>query len=68
MKKVFNFLNGKKTIIGAFASLVIGFLQLKGYIDNDTAMFLYSASGLLLGIGVVHKGVKAKQGNDTKVN
>ena len=55
------YLNGIKTVIGGIACLTVGFLQNKLYIDGDTAMYLLSLSGLILGIGVSHKVLKKEE-------
>jgi hypothetical protein len=65
MKNILKFLNGKKSIIGGILSLLIWFLQTKQIIDADTSVFLFSLSGLLLGVGITHKISKR---NDIKNN
>lgn len=67
MKSFWNWLNGKKTVIGGVLTLLIGFLQAKLIIDADTAFFLLSLTGLLLGVGISHKIVKAKKIEDGTV-
>ncbi len=59
MKKVLEFLNGKKTVIGAILSILITYLKVKDIIDMDTATLLGSLSGLLFAFGVGHKVKKA---------
>lgn len=58
MKKVLLFLNGKKTAIGGIASQTIAFLTIKEVIDSDTATYLLSISGIILGWGLTHKTQK----------
>ncbi len=58
MKGLWEFLNGKKTVISAIASTTIAFLTIKGILDSETATYLLSLSTLLLGVGVTHKVVK----------
>jgi len=58
MKAIWNWLNGKKSVIGGLASLTVGFLQAKDIIDSETAVYLLSVSAIILGVGITHKIVK----------
>jgi hypothetical protein len=58
MKKFWEFLNGKKTVIGAIASTLIGFAQARGYIEADVSMMFLTVSGLIIGVGTAHKIAK----------
>jgi len=56
--KAWDWLNGKKSIIGGILSLTVGFLQAKNVIDGETATYMLAITGLILGIGIGHKIVK----------
>lgn len=56
--KIIEWFDGKKTIIGALASLTIGFLGIKDIIDQETATYLLGVAGLIIGVGVAHKKAK----------
>jgi hypothetical protein len=58
--QVWNFLNGKKTVIAALAGLALSWAQAKGYVDGETAVYLASALTLLTGVAVGHKVTKAQ--------
>lgn len=60
--KVLEFLDGKKTVIGAIASPVVGWLIIKGYIDGDTATLVLSIVSIWTGIALGDKVRKAKKG------
>lgn len=53
--KILNWLNGKKTVIGALINTVTGFLGTKDVIDADTATLILTLSSILLGVGIIHK-------------
>lgn len=55
MKKLWNFLSGKKSVIAGVLAITFGFLQAKGVIDAETASYLLGLATLILGVGVVHK-------------
>lgn len=61
MKNLWNYFSGKKTVISAILSLIVGFLQTKSMVDPDTAMFVLSLIGLLMGVGIAHKIAKANK-------
>lgn len=61
MKDLWNWLSGKKSVIGGILALTIGFLGTKQIIDSDTATYLLGLAALFLGVGLGHKVVKAKQ-------
>lgn len=53
MKKIWNFLSGKKTIIG-LALMELSHTSLAG----DFSQLMYIVGGALAGTGLVHKGFK----------
>lgn len=60
MTNFIEFLNGKKTTIGAILALIITYCLTKGYIDNDLAMVL---NGILVALGLsvnISNGIKKK--------
>ena len=59
MKKVIQWLDGKKTVIAALAGLALSWAQARGYVDGETAVYLASALTLITGVAVGHKAVKA---------
>lgn len=61
MKAFWNWLSGKKTIIGAILSLLIGFAQAQEFIGGDLATLLLSLTALIVGVGVTHKVLKLKE-------
>ena len=62
MKAFWDFLSGKKTIIGGIFALIVGYLQTINVIDADLAQLLLGISALILGTGAVHKIAKSKNG------
>ena len=63
MKNIWNWLNGKKTIIGAglsFCVSVIGWIR-PDLIPTDVANAAKDLSALLIGSGLAHKAIKAKK-------
>lgn len=63
MKKILNFLNGKKTIIG------LGLMELSHItgIEPQIASIMFMVGSALAGVGFVHKGIK-EAGNATDIN
>lgn len=60
MTNFIEFLNGKKTTIGAILALIITYCLTKGYIDNDLAIVL---NGILVALGLsvnISNGIKKK--------
>lgn len=55
MKKIFNWLNGKKTAIGFILTWAA---QLPG-IDPAVSQILLYAGGALGSVGIMHKGIKS---------
>lgn len=64
MKQIWNFLNGKKTVLGLIASAIVIYLTAKGYIDAELATLLGTISGLIFTGGLAHKVQKAKAKKD----
>ena len=65
-RKKFNlikWLDGKKTIIGSIASLVIGWAFNQAYIDSNTHFMLLGVNSVWTATGIVHKVVKTKRLN-----
>lgn len=60
-KSVWDFLNGKKTVIGAILGNIIPWLVLKNKVDVDTAELALILTNLITGAGVLHKGMKTKK-------
>lgn len=64
-KKTFwEWLDGKKTVIGVLASAVVTYLSMSGYIDANMTTLLGTISGLIFAGGIGHKIQKAKAKND----
>lgn len=59
MKTIWNWLNGKKTAIGAVVSLITAYLIAKGWIGEAEQDLLLGFSTLLVGGGLAHKITKA---------
>jgi hypothetical protein len=59
MVKVWEWLNGKKSVIAALAGLALSWAQVKGYVDGEAAFYLASALTLITGVAVSHKVAKA---------
>ncbi len=55
LKKLWNWLNGKKTAIGAIVSLVTAYLIAKGWIGESEQVLFLGLSTLLVGGGLAHK-------------
>lgn len=62
LKAAFEWLNGKKTVIGGIAANVVVWAVLKGKLDPDTAELIMILVTGLTGAGLAHKGVKSAQG------
>lgn len=58
-KQFWDFLNGKKTVIGAILGNIIPWLVLKNKLDVDTAELTLIITNLITGAGLAHKGFKA---------
>lgn len=61
LKSIWQWANGKKTVIAALAGLALSWAQARGYVDGETAVYLASALTLITGVAVGHKGVKASR-------
>jgi hypothetical protein len=59
MKAFLEWTNGKKTVIAALAGLALSWVQAKGWVSGEDAVYLASALTLLTGVAVGHKAVKA---------
>jgi hypothetical protein len=59
MVKMWEWLDGKKSVIAALAGLGLAWAQAKGYVDGEAAFYLASALTLITGVAVGHKGFKA---------
>ena len=57
MKRVWDFLNGKKTFIGLFLAVVYGGLVSQGIISRNEAMEWVILT--VTGVGVGHKALKS---------
>jgi hypothetical protein len=57
--KIWKWLDGKKSNIGASASMLISWLAVSGKLDKDTAQLLLGFTSIWFGGGIIHKGVKA---------
>ena len=62
MKTIWNWLDGKKTIIGAIAANIVPWLILKGYLTDDTAEMLMGVVAAVTGAGLAHKALKSRRG------
>lgn len=58
LKKVWDFLNGKKTAIGGVLVFVASFEHLPGWIGQQPVDLIYYIGSGLLGTGLLHKWVK----------
>jgi phage-related minor tail protein len=61
MKKIWNWLDGKKTVIGAVAANIASWLALKGYLNDPTAGMVMGIIAAITGVGLAHKAVKARK-------
>jgi hypothetical protein len=61
MKKFWNWLDGKKTVIGAVAANIVPWLMLKGCLSNATAGMIMGIIAAITGVGLAHKAVKARK-------
>lgn len=61
-KQFWNYLDGKKTVIGAVVGNLVPWLVLKNKLDVDTAELVLILTNLFTGAGLLHKGIKARQG------
>jgi hypothetical protein len=59
MVKVWEWFSGKKTTIAALAGVLLAWAQAKGWVAEDSAVYLASALAILTGVAVGHKGYKA---------
>ena len=59
MEKIWKWLDGKKTAIGAIVSLITAYLIAKGLIGEAEQTLLLGLSTFLVGGGLAHKGIKA---------
>lgn len=59
--KIWNWLDGKKTVIASLAGVGLAWAQAKGLITGDTALYLAAALSAVTGVAVGHKVVKAAQ-------
>ena len=58
------YFNGHKTQITGALGLIVGFLAVKGYIDQDLAVLIGSLVALAFGGSVAHSEVKKKKVNN----
>ncbi len=58
MKKAWEFLSGKKTVIAALCGLALSWVQARGFLSADDAMYLSTALTVLTGVALGHKAVK----------
>jgi hypothetical protein len=61
MYKLWTFLSGKKTAVGAVVSLLTNYLQAKGWIGETEMILLVGLATLFTGVGLGHKAVKHVQ-------
>ncbi|MGR3177844.1 MAG: hypothetical protein ACUZ8E_07280 [Candidatus Anammoxibacter sp.] len=59
MKNIWKWFDGKKTAISLIYAAILGYCQVKGYIDPDLLVLLSTLGGILFGIGAGHKIDKA---------
>jgi hypothetical protein len=59
LKSIWGWLDGKKTVIAALAGLALAWAQAKGYVGEESAVYLASALAVITGVAVGHKGFKA---------
>lgn len=55
MLKIWDYLNGKKTIISAIYFALLSYSQAKGFVGPEEMTLLSTIGGTMLGIGVGHK-------------
>ena len=55
LNSFWNWLDGKKTVVGAIASLVTAYSISKGWIGDSEQVLFLGLSALLVGTGVIHK-------------
>lgn len=55
MNKIWELLNGKKTVISAIAGNVLTWLFATGKIDSDTMMLLSGILSAITGVAIGHK-------------
>lgn len=55
MKQVWDYLNGKKSVIASLVGLGLSWAQVKGWVSGDAAVYLASALTVLTGVAVGHK-------------
>jgi len=60
MKSLWDYLNGKKAAIGAFAGPILTFLANRQYLKPDTIDLLTILLGVWVGTAIAHKAIKAK--------
>ena len=59
MKNLWNWLNGKKTIISIIYGAIITYLQVSGILGPNELVLLSTIGGAIFGIGIGHKIDKA---------
>ena len=66
MKKIWDFLNGKKTTIGMLLVLLAQGSQafFPQLMSVEQINFLYTTGALIGGVGVLHKGAKTETGQN----
>lgn len=64
MKSFWNWLDGKKTMIGALAANVLPWFILKQHWDPSTANMVMGSINTVTGVGLVHKLYKATGSED----
>lgn len=60
--KFWKWLDGKKSAIASLAGVALSWVQYKGWISGEDALFAAAALTILTGVAVGHKAVKANQG------
>lgn len=59
MKKIWEFLDGKKSVIAALAGVGLAWAESTGHVSGANAMYLASGLTAITGVAVGHKIVKA---------
>jgi hypothetical protein len=59
LKSIWEYLDGKKSVIAALAGLALSWAQAKGYVGQDAAELLTGGLTVITGVAVGHKITKA---------
>jgi hypothetical protein len=62
MDKFWNWLNGKKMIIGGLCIAFVTYLRADSMVSPHLGDFLFTAAGIIFGVGAGHKIVKYREG------